>query len=294
MTNLDIDQLASFVAIAETGSFTHAAERVHRTQSAVSLQMKRLEETVGAALFAREGRQSRLTDDGHRLLDFARRMLALNAETVAAFTGDDAPTCVTIGIPDDYATRLLPRILARFDRSHPNLEICVSCASSSEVAAKVRAGDVDLGIVTHGDAVEAFGAAARIIRREQLFWVGSPEHTVYLRDPVPLAVGPGDCSWRSAAVDAMAGCGRNVRIAYVSGSAAATSGAVVAGLAIGVLPESALNSDLRVLGSREGMPPLPTSDIALIRGHTARESIHDALAEHIIGSLDNLTVAIPA
>ena len=294
MRNLDIDQLASFIAIAESGSFTLAADRVNRTQSAVSLQMKRLEETIGKPLFVREGRQSRLTDDGQRLLDYARRMLSLNAETVAAFADDLVPASVRIGIPDDYAVRLLPRILARFARSHPNLEISVACVSSSEVAKGVRGGDIDLGIVTHSDAVGSFGSEARIIRREQLFWVGSVHHTVHLRDPIPLATGPMDCSWRSAALQALASCGRRARIAYTSGSASATNGAVLAGLAIGILPESALNSDLRVLGSREGLPPLPPSDIALIRGHTAHEPIHDALAEHIIGSLDNLTVAIPA
>jgi len=122
---LDIDQLRTFIAIAETGSFTKAAEVVNKTQSAVSMQMKRLEERLERQIFARDGRASKLTDDGSRLLDYARRLVKLNVETVAAFSDAALSGRVRLGVPDDYADRYLPEIMARFSRAYPSVELTV-------------------------------------------------------------------------------------------------------------------------------------------------------------------------
>ncbi|MET0868684.1 MAG: LysR family transcriptional regulator, partial [Pseudorhodoplanes sp.] len=102
---IDIDQLRTFIAIAETGSFTKAAEVVHKTQSAVSMQMKRLEERLNKPIFARDGRASKLTEDGERLLDYARRIVKLNLEALATFSGPELSGRVRLGVPDDYADR---------------------------------------------------------------------------------------------------------------------------------------------------------------------------------------------
>ena len=114
--NLDLDLMKTFLAIADTGSFTRAAEEVHKTQSAVSMQMKRLEEVLGRPLFARDGRASRFTPDGERLIEFARRLVSVNDEAVSAFTRPELTGTVRLGTPDDYADRFLPEILARFSR----------------------------------------------------------------------------------------------------------------------------------------------------------------------------------
>ena len=126
---LDIDQLRTFVAISDTGSFTKAADIVHKTQSAVSMQMKRLEERLGRPVFERDGRASRLSDDGERLLDYARRIVRLNAECVASFNEADLTGRVRLGLPDDYAECYLPEILARFSRSNPQAPRSPSPAS---------------------------------------------------------------------------------------------------------------------------------------------------------------------
>src|SRR3954468_16194751 len=118
---IDVDQLRTFIAIAESGSFTRAAEVVNKTQSAVSMQMKRLEERLERAVFARGGRTSKLTEDGQRLLDYARRIVKLNVETIAAFSDAALSGRVRLGVPDDYADRYLPEILARFSPRHPAL-----------------------------------------------------------------------------------------------------------------------------------------------------------------------------
>ena len=124
---LDIDQLRTFMAIADTGSFTRAADVVFKTQSAVSMKMKRLEERIGKPLFERDGRASRLTEDGERLLDYARRIVKLNMEAVSAFATAELTGRVRLGVPDDYADRYLPEILARFSRSNPRAEVTVIC-----------------------------------------------------------------------------------------------------------------------------------------------------------------------
>ena len=123
---LDADQLKTFVAIADTGSFTRAAEIVFKTQSAVSMQMKRLEERVGRPLFGRDGRHAKLTEDGERLLDYARRIVRLNLECVASFADADLKGRIRLGVPDDYADRYLPEaprqagnpLLAKVKKDH--------------------------------------------------------------------------------------------------------------------------------------------------------------------------------
>src|ERR1051325_1582209 len=124
---MDVDQLKTFVAIVETGSFTKAADVVNKTQSAVSMQMKLLEERLDRPIFARDGRASKLTEDGSRLLDYARRLVKLNVETVAAFSDAALSGRVRLGVPDDYADRYLPEIMARFSRAYPGAELPAIC-----------------------------------------------------------------------------------------------------------------------------------------------------------------------
>src|SRR3984893_2476989 len=145
---IDVDQLRTFIAIAETGSFTRAADVVHKTQSAVSMQMKRLEERIGRGGFARDGRASKLTEDGERLLDYARRIVKLNVEALAAFSDAELVGRVRLGVPDDYADRYLPEIMARFSRVYPGAELTVVCAPSVDLIVQIDSGDIDLAIVT--------------------------------------------------------------------------------------------------------------------------------------------------
>ena len=285
---LDPDQLRTFVAIAETGSFTRAADVVHKTQSAVSMQMKRLEERVGRAVFARDGRASRLTEDGERLLDFARRIVKLNMEAMLSFTDAALSGRVCLGVPDDYADRFLPDIMARFSRTHPSVELTVICEPSSELVQRIAAGTLDLAIIT---ATEMAARNTLVIRRERLLWVGSARHAMHLESPVPLALGRPTCQWREVALSRLAGIGRGHRILYSSPNAGAVAAAVLAGLAVSVFPESALRPGMRVLGTGDGFPALPPCDIGLLRNPHEPSSLADALANHIIQGLDNLNEA---
>ena len=284
---LDLDQMKTFVAIAETGSFTRAADLVHKTQSAVSMQMRRLEERVGKGLFARDGRASKLTEDGERLLAYARRLMRLNDETLAAFDEAELTGRVRLGTPDDYADRFLPEILARFSHSNPRAEVTVVCAPTPLLVEAMRAGELDVAIITH---VREKGPA-ELIRREPLLWVGSQRHAAQEIDPVPLALGRPTCDWRRAALEGLERVGRRHRLLYVSWNSTAVGAAVLAGLAVSVLPESALRQGMRVLGEHEGFPRLPPVDIGLLRGRT-KNPVADALAGHIVSSLDNLSTGL--
>src|SRR6187397_1440227 len=145
---LDIDQLRTFIAISETGSFTKAAEVVNKTQSAVSMQMKRLEERLERPIFSRDGRASKLTEDGERLLDYARRIIKLNVDALAAFNDKGLSGRVRLGLPDDYADRYLPEIMARFSRAYPGVELTVLCEPSVELVELIDSNELDLAIIT--------------------------------------------------------------------------------------------------------------------------------------------------
>lgn len=281
---LDADQLKTFVAIADTGSFTRAADIVHKTQSAVSMQMKRLEERVGRQLFGRDGRHAKLTEDGERLLDYARRIVRLNLECVATFAEADLKGRVRLGVPDDYADRYLPEILARFARSNPKAEVTVVCEPTPMLRERIEIGDIDLAIVTH---VENAGIA-EVIRIEPLLWVGSQRHELCSEEILPLALGRPTCNWRQAAIDGLERQGRRFRVLYASWNSTAVGAAVLAGLAVSVLPESAVRPGMRVLGVADGFPVLPTCRIGLLRTRLEPSVLTQALAGHIVQSLDNL------
>jgi DNA-binding transcriptional LysR family regulator len=287
---LDIDQLRTFLAIVETGSFTRAAEIVHKTQSAVSMQMKRLEERLERPIFARDGRASKLTEDGERLLDYARRIVKLNVEALAAFSDFALTGRVRLGVPDDYADRYLPEIMARFSRAYPGVELSVICEPSIELFERIAANELDLAIVTDCEAsrpVESF-------RRERLLWVTSNRHTTHREEPLPLALGRPSCKWREAAIEGLEIMGRPYRVLYSSGNAGAVAAAVLAGLAVSVFPESGLRPGMRVLGTAEGFPELPSCRVGLLRNPHQPSALAEALAEHIISSLDNLSAAADA
>ncbi len=289
-TLLDIDQLRTFIAIAETGSFTKAAEVVNKTQSAVSMQMKRLEERLERPIFARDGRASKLTEDGIRLLDYARRLVKLNVETVAAFSDAALSGRVRLGVPDDYADRYLPEIMARFSRAYPSVELSVICEPSVDLLERIDANEIDLAIVTNCESKRA----SETFRRERLLWVTSNRHATHTEDPLPLALGRPSCAWRRTAIERLESIGKPYRLLYSSSNAGAVAAAVLAGLAVSVLAESGLRPGMRVLTAAEGFPELPSCRVGLVRNAHDSSALADALAEHIISSLDNLSEAAQA
>lgn len=280
---LDNDHLRTLIAIAESGSFTRAADIVHKTQSAVSMQIRRLEERLGRDIFVKDGRSARLTPDGERLLDYAYRILRLSDEAVQLFRTDSLSGSVKLGVPDDYAERYLPQILSRFAVAHPQVEVNVVCEPSLQLIAQVQANDLDLAIITHTPE----HGLGEIIREEKLLWVSSARQAIHCARPVPLALGRDTCIWRRSALAALERATIPWRVLYTSWSSTAVGAMIQSGLAVSVLAESALRNGMRVLGPEEGFPLLPPVKIALLRNPRARTHLAQALAQQIVQSLDN-------
>jgi DNA-binding transcriptional LysR family regulator len=280
-TGLDTDLLRTFVLIADGRSFTHAAAVVGRTQSAVSMQMRRLEELLGKPLFRRNGRRTELTEHGQFLLTRARSVVGLADEIVGAFRAPRLTGTVRIGAPDDYATRYLPDILARFAATHPEVEVEVEVQPSEVLQDRIRRSEIDLCLMSVGNAP----MDGEVVWRGPLLWVGSLAHPdVHRRDPLPLALSNGDCTWRRVAERALEEVGRPYRVAYLSRSQTGQHAAVLAGLAITVNTPCTLPPGLRVLGPSEGLPPLPGFGLALVVAPAGRQPVTDALARHISAS----------
>jgi DNA-binding transcriptional LysR family regulator len=287
---LDIDVLKTFLAIADEGNFTRAAEIVNKTQSAVSMQMKRLEELLDTPLFAKDGRLSRFTTEGERLVEYARRVVAINDEAVTAFTKPDLVGSVHFGTPDDYADRFLPEILARFARTHPQVTVDVECLNSGPLFERVKRRELDLALVTFSCDIRT----DEPVRRENLVWVSSQRHAVHMRDVVPLAVSHVGCDWRHKVMSSLEGRGMKYRIAYSTPNSNALNAAVMAGLAVGAIPELCVRPGMRVLGEKDGFPALGSFDIGIVRKPGKSNTAIEALARHVADSMSNLQPAMMA
>ena len=278
---LDPDLLRAFAYIAEEGSFTRAADRVGRTQSAASMQIQRLESTLGQRVLLRgKGGAVSLTPHGQYLLERARELLALNDAIWNTFRAPHLHGTVRLGTPDDYALRYLPGVLKRFADTHPAVEVDVTCASSSECIERLQAGDLDLTLCSEGHEPARWPADE--LWRGPLRWITAERHSPHRLDPLPLALAAGDCSWRRVALQALIAIGRRYRIAYTSATLAGTTAPVLAGLALTVSPVTLLPDGLRVLQADETLPELPEIGILLLKAREPRQPVTDALADHII------------
>ena len=262
---LDSDLLRTFVAIADTGSFTRAADAVHRTQSAVSMQIKKLEETVGRPVFNRGTRGVALTRSGEILLANARRVLRLLDETILTLGDQGAEGEVRIGIPAEYGNTLLPRILAQFSESHSRVRLTVRCEASTAsdtregFAPALERGELDVAVIL----AESGDPPGEILFHDPLVWITSERHLVHEEDPLPVAAFNPGCWWRRNALDTLERQNRRYRIAYSSTSVTGIQAAVSAGLAVGFLGRSTVPPGARVLTGEEGFPPLPGSNVVM-------------------------------
>lgn len=273
---LQIDLLRTFLAIIDTGGFTKATQVVHRTQSAISLQVKRLEETIGQSLFERRGRSFRLTAEGETLVPYARRMIKLHEEAVAAMLTPDVVGTVKIGIIDDYAARVLPGILSMFAKIYPGVQVTVRCEPSALLVPALARGELDLALVT-GSPNEEGG----VIRHDPAVWVTSANHLVHEEAPLPLAIFHADCASRKWPMEALDAIGRNYRVAYQSPTDTGIHAVVTAGLAVAMLLKSAVPETFRILGTEEGFPRLPIAKIVLKQSPGVHSSAVECMAQHI-------------
>jgi DNA-binding transcriptional LysR family regulator len=275
---LDLDLLRSFVSVVDAGGFTRAGERVHRTQSTVSQQIKRLEVSVGRPLLHREGKSVSLTEEGERLLSYARRLLALAAEARAAVGDPACQAVVRLGVPEDFAAYHLTELLSDFARSRPGLRLDVRCDLSVKLAADIEHHDLDVAIVKRRTG-ERSGLAAW---PETLKWVTSARCPIDVSlHPMPLAVFPQGCLYRNMAVHALESAGRPWRVAYNSPNLAGIQAAVSAGLGVSILPEVAILPGHKVLSEKDGFAAIEATEVAVIAASGAPPVVR-CLAEALI------------
>lgn len=193
----DSELLRTFVSIAETGSFTRAADLVGRTQSAVSMQVKRLEDVAGATLFVRNARGVALTPLGESLLTDARRIIRLLDQAAEALHPNALEGAVSVGIPEEYGTTILPQILARFAETHARVEVTVTCEPSLALQAALERGDLDLAVTVVDDG----RTQGEILLHDPTVWVTSSRHLAHEQDPLPVAMFARGCWWRDWALE---------------------------------------------------------------------------------------------
>ena len=281
LRDLQLDWLRCFVAVVDTGSLSSAAGEVFRSQSAVSMQLKKLEAAVGHRLVERSNRRVQLTHEGQTLLSYARRMLDLQAEAQSALHHQPLSGRVRLGVPDDYAARYLTPVLRRFAQRHTSVEIDLTCEQSTALIPRVAQGDLDLALVSRDHARRGI-----LLFHEPMVWVGSPQFELWRRDPLPIAVYEEASLARRGAIHALALQGRRYKVVYHSSSLAGQIAAVESGLAVAALTQCSAPAHLQQLGSAHGLGPLAPMEVAVYRSRASRHS-HDADA---VSSLQQLLV----
>lgn len=282
--DLEIDLLRSFAAVAAHRNFTHAARTVGRTQSAVSLQIKRLEDIVGKRLFDRSRQSVSITHVGEALLVYADRILAANDAALSHIQRPEAEGLVRLGAPDDYATYLLPSILAEITRDHPRIQFEVTCDNASDLLPRLDHGDLDVVVATHArNAV-----AGQIARYEPLHWVASP---TYVDDPdaqLSLILFPTGCVCRDVALDALKQIDRPWHVAYSTRSIGLMEQAMLESAGVSIMEASIIPPSLKIIDGQAGFPALPEVVISVHQSN-AGEAHVSLIADILLSKLGNRT-----
>ncbi len=255
----DTTLLRTFHAVVQDCSFTRAASRLNLTQSAVSAQIRRLEEQAGAALLVRNTRSVAVTPQGEILLGYARAILRLNEDARQQLTGSGENVHVRIGATDDLMSTWLPGALRQFRAMHPGLTLEIRASNAGLLLAAMEQGELDLVVCCRCQGDQA----GQVLWREPLLWACAGDGAAAEEDPLPLALFPDPCPYRDAALAALAAAGREWRIAAVSPSVAGLRSAVTSALGISPLNRSSITAQMHVLGPESGLPELPEVEFAI-------------------------------
>lgn len=281
MQNIPMELLRTFAKAIEVGSFTRAAETIGRTQSAVSVQIRRLEELTRVQLFQRDAHKLVLTSEGIFMAQYAQRILALNDEALANLRQPTVSGTVRLGAPHEYTASLLPEFLGRFAQAHPNVMLEVTSDLSKSLLRRQQAGEFDLVIALHDGSS---GKGGRKIFTEPLVWIGSADHDCYRQTPLPLVLAPAPCIYRDRMLSALTAVERACRIVYLSSSYNGISAAVRAGIGITGMTASTKPPGCQVLPVNMGLPPLGQLEVRLHRGPGKPSVALSRLEDYVAGS----------
>jgi DNA-binding transcriptional LysR family regulator len=293
-TNLDIAALRSLAIGIELGSFAKAADRVGRSTSAVSAQIRKLEEQAGTPLFRKSGRGLALTDAGEIVLGYARRLVELNDEATTALRGVNLEGWVGLGLQEDFGEAILPEVLGRFARAHSKVRIEARVARNAELCERIASNELDLALVW-GDPALDVGTSANLIASPEMCWIGSSTLAlnVAAKEPIPLVAINGPCLFFSAATAALDQAGIPWRVAFTSPSLAGLWAAAAAGLGVTVRTRYGLPTTVAPFESGSwALPTLPSIPLVLLRSSAKTTPLVELLASIMLESLTVRTRAL--
>lgn len=273
---MDLDALRTFCAFVETGSFTRAAQQVCRTQSAVSMQMKKLEQELGNPLFIKQGRQLVLSSSGVHLASYAKQLLALHDEAYKQLKTGGGQTRVRLACPDDYTGTVLPKVVALLHKHIPQLDLQISCAPTNQLKTQLDQGLLDMVIATRSPSSEE----GYFLESSKGVWVKSAEFNYQSAMTLPVAIFQRDCKFHQAAIEGLLKAERPFNIVACCGSLSALTALVKANLAVGVMAEVSNTQEL-VTVTDSTLPPLPVIDIVLLHANHAHNPIKRELVKLI-------------
>ena len=291
-TNFDVASLRTFVVGMELGSFAKAADRVGRSTSAVSAQIKKLEEQSGAPLFKKAGRNLALTEAGETMLRFARRLIDLNDEAAVAVRGPDLEGWIRLGLQEDFGEVMLPDVLGRFSRAHPKVRIEARVARNTELLSRIDSNDLDLALVWDDSVSSGHelprGERHEMIAEPSMCWIGSsalPWHPD-AAEPLPLVAFDRACLFFSAATEALDRANIRWRVAFTSPSLSGLWAAAAAGLGLTVRTRYGLPASVSAFEGRDlGLPALPSLPLSLVRATATPTPPVQQLASLILESV---------
>jgi len=282
MKNLPMDVLRSFITVAELGGFTPAGELLGRSQPAISLQIKRLEEMTSTHLFSRSSQGLKLTQQGETLFKYANDILALNDEALNTFLKPTLRGRVRFGIPSEFATTLLPKIVGRFAKAYPNVTLEVICDLSKSLLSEERANQFDLILALHDNPSNKHRGQ---VKADELVWVSSPDQHAHEKEAVPLIVAQEGCIYRHRAIQSLRKVNQDYRVVYTIPDLAGIKAAIEEGLGVTVLAKSTVPDNLKIIKPSEKYPKLGTVGISLIYDHKDPNEAMKRLVEFVATSL---------
>ena len=283
--NIDVDLMRAFVTIYESGSFSHAADKLGRTQSTISQQIKKLEDILGKDVFLRTKRNVSLTTEGEVLLPYARQMIAVNDEVFGRIVQADISGTVRLGAPEAFATHHLPDVLVQFAKSHPSVALEVDCGLSQDLIQKFDKGDFDIVLFMRDGKTKIYGNK---VWKEPLIWVGLNKQKFAKGQTVPLILSPSPCVFRIKMTGALEKKDMKWVPTFTSGNISGRIAAARAGLGVTAIPKEMLSQTRGLVSLEEqcGLPKLSDVEIDLLE-HKTMSDAAKRLSEHIIFALEN-------
>lgn len=288
IVNYQTDLLRTFVSVIDLGAYTKAGEVLGRTQPAISLQMRRLEELVGAPVIKQVGRTLMLTSEGEMLLSYAREILRLNDEAASYFNRAKISGVLRVGLPNDYAVAFLQGVITEYTRRHGEISLEIYCSGSADILDRLRSDELDLAIAMVDSERAQYLSRSWI---ERPFWAAAQNAMFDPLAGIPLAAHPEGCAYRARMIQALDAAQMRWRVAYTGPGVSGLQNAVINGLGVSALTRYTMLPGMRVLGEEDGFPPLAEMRVGLFYKHPRLSDAGIRLVNHIIARLDEAGVS---